>query len=93
MQSSDEPQRSCRAACMQMAYVQGRFEELVGSESGSLAELPASVLLELLQSEALAMSSELTALKARGAHRMLRQASMPANLLNCGPGCNATCDH
>lgn len=47
-----------------MAYVQGRFEELVASEPGGLADLPASVLLELLQSEALAMSSELTALKA-----------------------------
>ena len=49
-----------------MAYVQGRFEELVASEPGGLADLPASVLLELLQSEALAMSSELTALKACG---------------------------
>ncbi|KAK9842586.1 hypothetical protein WJX81_007541 [Elliptochloris bilobata] len=48
-----------------MAYVQGRFEELVASAAGAgLAQLPAGVLTELLQSEALAMSSELTALRA-----------------------------
>lgn len=48
-----------------MAYVQGRFEELVGSAAGAgMAELPASMLTELLQSEALEITSELTALKA-----------------------------
>ncbi len=48
----------------QLAYIQGRFEELVGGEAGAgLTQLPASVLAELLESEALELASELTALR------------------------------
>jgi len=50
----------------QLAYIQGRFEELVGGEAGAgLAQLPAGVLAELLESEALELASELTALRVR----------------------------